>query len=110
MGMPRKIKDSDIIELYGEGLNDTIIGEILGCSSQLINRRRNALGLPKNKARRRDSKIYAVYLRDTTEFLFEGTIKEISSYLGRSESTLRSYLCRQKKGQKPYYEFVEVEQ
>ncbi len=109
MGRPREIKDSDIIELHGEGCMDIEMGEILGYSPQAIMRRRQSLGLPKNETHRRDAKRYAVYLRKTTEFITEGTIREIALYMNRSEHTLRSYICRQNKGEEPYYELVEVE-
>ena len=109
MGRKREIKDSDIIELHEEGCTDLEIAEILGRTNSAIARRRDILGLPKNKTYHRDATRYAVYLRDTTEFLTEGTIREIALVLNRSEHTLRSYLCRQKKGEAPYYELVKTE-
>lgn len=110
MGRRREVKDSDLIELHGEGCMDIEMAEILGYSTQTIARRRNALGLPRNKTHRRDAKRYAVYLRNTSEFITEGTIWEVSQFLNRSVHTLRSYICRQNRGEKPYYELVEVEE
>lgn len=109
MGRRQEIKDSDIIELHGEGCTDLEMAEILGCTNGAIARRREKLSLPRNKTYHRDATRYLVYLRDTSEYLTEGTIREIALFLNRSECTLRSYLCRQKKGERPYYELVEVE-
>lgn len=104
-----EIKDSDIRELHAEGCMDIEIAEILGLPHPTVRQRRVRLGLPKNETYHRGSKRFSVYKRDTEEFLIEGTIREIALFLGKSQSTLRSYLSRRKAGLRPYYEIYEAD-
>lgn len=95
------LKDSDIIELHGEGAGDTEIAEILGTSHSAIAYRRKKLGLPKNPRRTRFCKMYVAYDRDTGEFLAQGTMWELSCKLGLSESTLRKCFTATKDETEP---------
>ena len=95
------LKDSDIIELHSEGAGDLEISEILGCANSTVTYRRKKLGLPKNPRRVRFRKAYAAYDRDTSEFLAQGSIFELSCILGLGETTLRKYLSRTKENSVP---------
>lgn len=110
MARPREIKDSDILELWNEGCMDIEIAEILGRSYQGIRMHRIELGLERNPTKRRNQKRFSIYHRDSSSFIFEGTIKEISAHTGLAEQTLRCYMCRQKNGERPHYELFEVEE
>lgn len=85
------LRDSDLIELHGEGAGDSEIGEILGVSPSRVKRHRERLGLPKNPRRNRFAKMFAAYNRDTGEFLAQGSMWELSCALPYKETTLRRY-------------------
>lgn len=106
------LKDSDIIELHGEGAGDLEISEILGCSHSAVRYRRIKLGLPRNPLRVRFKKMYVVYDRKTGEFIAQGIISELSAFLGIHEDTLRKYctMTKKKTGRQPKVFVYEVEQ
>lgn len=104
------LKDSDIIELHAEGAGDLEIAEILGASASGIRYRRLKLGLKKNPMRRRFTKMYVAYDRDTGEFLAQGTMWELSCKLGYGETTLRTRFTetKDKNTKKPPILIYEV--
>lgn len=109
MGRHKTIKDSDIRELHGEGLTNIVIAEILGIAPATVSKRMDAMGLERNPTIRRDSKRYAVYDSKTSEFVMEGTLRELAEMSGIKTVTAHSHLRHYHQGKKCRWEFQEVD-
>lgn len=109
MGRHKTIKESDIRELHGEGLTNIVIAEILGIAPATVSKRMREMGLERNPTIRRDSKRYAVYDSKTSEFVMEGTLRELAEMFGIKTVTAHSHLRYYRMGKKCRWEFQEVD-
>lgn len=100
---------AQLIDLVQEGWCDAEIGRRLGVDTSTARRWRVREGLPVGKKGRvSHPRIYTVYDRKTSRYLFEGTGREIADFLGLSRKTIYSYINRTLSGQTYKYEFCEV--
>ena len=92
-----------------EGICDAEIGRRLGLNAKTVWTWRTRAGLkPGKKERRYPARRYTVYDRATSQYLFEGTGKEIADFLGLSRKTIYSYIYLTLKGKGKKYTFCEV--
>lgn len=98
-----------IEELAREGWCDAEIGRRLDIDTKTAQRWRVRYGIPcGKKGRTYPAKRYTVYDRATSQYLFEGTGKEIADFLGLSRKTIYSYIYLTLKGKGKKYTFCEV--
>ena len=110
MGRHKKLKDSDILELHGEGLMNIEIAEILGVTPSAISNRMKDMGLEHNETRRRGAKRYQVYDSKTSQFVMEGTLRELAEMFGINRVTAHTHLHNYRVGRGCRWEFHEVEE
>ena len=99
---------SEIARLNAEGLNDEEIADVLGMKRCTVHYWRSIkLGLP-NTGHYRTAKRFTVYDGKTTQFLVEGTIKEICAALGMAYITFQHAKTAFERGRYYKYEIYEV--
>lgn len=98
-----------IEQLARDGWCDAEIGRMVGVDTSTARRWRIKAGVePGKNGRRYPARKYAVYDAKSTEFLVEGTAKEIAEFLGLKRSGMYSTIYRSLRGQLNKYEFCEV--
>lgn len=109
-----RIPLDQIREMNQAGMNDAAIADELGVPYWHVNHNRQEMGLPivwKHRYSREKKAKYAAYNRYTSEFICEGTAKEVAEFLGLKQSTIYPVACRTKKGcPDGRYEIIRVEQ
>jgi len=81
--------DQQLIELYGQGLNDREIGEKLGAAQRTVNTHRMRLGLKAHGSRRpfSDEQLIELYEQGLND-------SEIGEKLGVTQRTVRKHRKR----------------
>lgn len=93
-----------------DGWCDAEIARRTGCTHHTVRYHRTNAGIPPGENGRSGDKPkrYTAYDKRTSEYLYEGTIRELATALGLTLSSAKSIVNRTRRGMLNKYEFYEV--